>query len=254
MSRRHKSRHRAHTPAPGQPELGLVSIPLLCCLLGAALFVYEYGGSAPTLTAEFLELEEQVAASAFTAHDLDEREHSAAEKLRLLKNAARLARIQQELALLAERHRNLQQEQLDLDHLEKLLAEIEAAQLVIAELKVQRDQVIAARRSLFNDYTGPYVLVECVANAIVVYPGAQRIVLSDLTEHKAALLQQIDTVGYVAIAVRPGGWTRDSFDAAKQIIYGHIETVRQSGGRIISRTDFPLQPAEPIGPYLPRSS
>ncbi|MCF3650771.1 hypothetical protein [Synoicihabitans lomoniglobus] len=254
MSRRHKSRHRARTPAPGQPELGLVSIPLLCCLLGAALFVYEYGGSAPTLTKEFLALEEQVAASAFTAHDLDTREQSAAEKLRLLQNAARLARIQAELAQLAARHRDLQQEQLDLDRLEKLLAEIEAARLRIAELEVQRNKVIAERRSLFDNYTGPYVLVECVDNAIIVYPGAQRISLNDLPAHQAALLEQIDEFGYVAIAVRPGGWTRDSFDAAKQLIYAHLDAVRQSTGREIARTDFPIKAAEPIGPYLPRSS
>ncbi|MCC5023941.1 MAG: hypothetical protein J6386_14660 [Candidatus Synoicihabitans palmerolidicus] len=253
MSNRRKSHSRAAPAAPDQPELGLVSIPLLCCLLGAALFVYEYGGSKPTLTHEFLELEERVASSAYTAHTLDEREQTAVEKLRLLEAAARLARLQDELAALLRRHAQLEAQQQDLIALERLVAEIAATRLRIQDLQLQRDKVIAARRSVFAGYTGPYLLIECVAGEIIVHLEGQHLSLEQLAKGPASLLAAIDAVGYVAIAVRPGGWQNDSFEAAQKLIYGHIEAVRAGTGRQIFRTDFPLDTDEPIGPYLPPS-
>ena len=246
-------KRKAVEAAPSLPEIGLVSIPVLCCLLGAALFVYEYGGREATLTAEFIELEEAVAASAYEASTIDDRQQTAAEKLRLLEQAARLARIQDELAALAEKHALLEAQLQDLTELEKLLAELESTRLRIEDLRVQRDKMIAERQSLFGGYSGTYVLVECVADAIVVYPDARRITLDELPEEREWLLGEIDAKGYVAIAVRPSGWYGNSFDAAKQLIYRHIDTVQTSSGRTIARTDFPLNADESLGPYLPVS-
>ena len=252
MTRRRK--HRAAHPgaqAPAQPDIGLVSIPLLCCLLGAALFVYEFGGSAPTLTNEFIRLEESVAASAFNAFKIDEREKAAAAKLQRLEQAARLARIRREIEALLARHTALEEQKQDLDRLETLLAEIEAARLRLDELELQKQKAIVARQSLFGGYTGQYVLVECLAGEVIVHPSERRISLNALTAQRDWLLGEIDRVGYVAIAVRPGGWTRDSFETAKGLIQEHIESQRLNHGRAIAHTDFPLHADEAIGPYLP---
>ncbi len=255
MTRRRKHR-AAHpgTPTPAQPEIGLVSIPLLCCLLGAALFVYEFGGNKPTLTNEFLALEEAVAASAFDAYRLDEREREAAEKLRRLQNAARLARLQDEIAALLARHRTLEAQQQDLDRLEKLLADIAAARQRLAELDRAEDRARAARSSLFGGYTGQYVLIECLAGEIIVHPANRRIPISQLYEHRDWLLGEIDRLGYVAIAVRPGGWVRDSFAEIKPLVQNHITDRRAADGRSIAHTDFPLEEDAPIAPYLPPTS
>lgn len=252
MTRRRK--HRAAHPgtqAPAQPDIGLVSIPLLCCLLGAALFVYEFGGSEPTLTNEFIRLEEAVAASAFDAFQIDERQDLATAKLNRLDQAARLARIEDEIQILLARHAALDAQKQDLDRLETLLADIAAAQLRLDELELQKQKVIVARQSLFGGYTGQYVLVECIAGEVIVHPGEQRIATAALAAQSDWLLREIDRVGYVAIAVRPGGWTQDSFASAKDLIQTHIESRRRDEGRVIAHTDFPLHADEAIGPYLP---
>ncbi len=252
MTRRRKHR-RAHpgTPAPAQPEIGMVSIPLLCCLLGAALFVYEFGGNKPTLTNEFLALEEAVAASSFAAYQIDEREQDAAEKLRRLQNAARLAELQDEIAALLARYAAMQAQQQDLDRLEKLLAEIEAHRARLAQLEREEDRARAARESLFGGYAGQYVLIECLAGEIVVHPGDRRIALRDLYAERDWLLSEIDRLGYVAIAVRPSGWTRDSFAEIKPLVQTHINEARAQDGRAIAHTDFPLEDEASIRPYLP---
>ncbi|WP_221029441.1 hypothetical protein [Actomonas aquatica] len=251
MTRRRKHRSAHPGPAaPSQPEIGLVSIPLLCCLLGAALFVYEFGGNKPTLTNEFLALEEAVAASAYTAYQLDEREQSAAEKLRRLQNAARLAALQDEVTALLEQHARLEAQQQDLDRLEKLLAEIEAAQIQLTDLQRQRDQSRAATTSLFGGYNGQYVLIECLAGEIIVHPQQRRIPLRDFYAHRDWLLGEIDRLGYVAIAVRPQAWTQDSFAEIKPLVQTHL-AARRAAGQTIAHTDFPLKNDAPITPYLP---
>jgi chromosome segregation ATPase len=136
-----------------------VSIPLLCCLLGAALYVYEYGGTEPTLTTEFLALEEDVAASSYDAAQLDQREQEAATRLRALLAAARLANLDETLAELRERFGKLQQQESDLQRLQELLEQIAAAEIEVANLERQREERERQRLSLFSGYDGPYVLV-----------------------------------------------------------------------------------------------
>ena len=92
---------------------------------------------------------------------------------------------------------------------------------------------------------------DCVNRRIAEASSERRISLNALTEQRDWLLGEIDRVGYVAIAVRPGGWTRDSFETAKGLIQEHIESQRLNHGRVIAHTDFPLHADEAIGPYLP---
>jgi hypothetical protein len=238
-----------HDHSRSRPDIGLVSLPVLCCLLGAALFVYEYGGSEPTLTREFLELEARMQDDGDLAETLASRAAAAAADLRLLAQAARLVRVEQELATLTRRNDALKEESRLLAAWEVQAREMEEARLEATRLREELDTALTATERLFGGYQGEFVLVECVADAIVVHPAGRRIPLAELSARRDTLLREIDRTGYVAIAVRPSGWGDRSFNPVRALIRRHLEA--ESG---IRWTEFPLPSDESIEPYLPRRS
>lgn len=237
-----------------RPDIGLVSLPVLCCLLGAALFVYEYGGSEPTLTREFLELEARLQADANAAESLRDRVAAADTDLHLLAQAARWVREEQQLATLTRRQDELTGEAQLLAALAAQAEELAEAREAATQLRLELASALTATERLFGGYQGEFVLVECVANAIVVHPAGRRIPLAELPTQSEALLAEIDRTGYVAIAVRPSGWRDRSFDQVRALIRPHLEAQAGPTDEKIRWTEFPLPAAESIAPYLPRSS
>ena len=236
------------------PDIGLVSLPVLCCLLGAALFVYEYGGSEPTLTREFLELESRLIVDATTAQTLNDRAHEADENLQLLAQAARLVREEQALATLTRQHEQLAGQAQLLAALETQVEELADARDEANKLRSEQAATLTAVELLFGGYQGEFVLVECIAEAIIIHPGGRRISLAELQEESVGLLREIDRTGYVAIAVRPAGWRDQSFDQVREIIRTHLDAQSTPSEDGIRWTEFPLQAAESIEPYFPRRS
>lgn len=233
------------------PDIGLVSLPVLCCLLGAALYVYEYGGSEPTLTREFLELETRLIANATTTQDLDDRADDAEQKLKLLTQAARLVREEQHLATLTRQHEELAAQAQLLDALDTQTQELTEAREQATALRSEQAATLTAAELLFGGYRGEFVLVECVGQGIVVHPSGRQIALAALPDEKESLLREIDRTGYVAIAVRPTGWRDRSFDQVRSMIRTHLDAQTE---RRIRWTEFPLRADEPIEPYYPRRS
>ncbi len=238
----------------GGPDIGLVSLPVLCCLLGAALFVYEYGGSEPTLTQEFLELESRLAVDATTTADVQDRAETADAKLQLLAQAATLVREEQQLATLTRQHTQLRGQAQLLAALEAQTQELADARDEATRLRSEQTAAFTAAELLFGGYRGDFVLVECIAEAIIIHPVGRRIPLGELTAASDALLREIDRTGYVAIAVRPDGWRDRSFDQVRELIRTHLDAQTTQPDQRIHWTEFPLQADESIAPYLPRHS
>ncbi len=236
----------------GGPDIGLVSLPVLCCLLGAALFVYEYGGTEPTLTQEFLELESRLAIDATTAQSLQDRADDAEANLQLLAQAAKLVREEQQLATLTQRHDQLVEQAHLLAAFEAQSRELEDARNEVTQLRAEKSNALTATGHLFGGYQGEFVLVECIAEAIVIHPRGRRIPLAELPTQSDALLREIDRTGYVAIAVRPDGWGDQSFYQVREIIRTHLDAKTAPPGQGIQWTEFPLLGDESIKPYFPR--
>lgn len=236
------------------PDIGLVSLPVLCCLLGAALYVYEYGGSEPTLTREFLELESRLMIDATTAQTLHDRVDTADANLQLLVQAAALVREEQELATLTRRHDELAEQARLLAALETQTQELTEARNAVSELQAEQAATLTATELLFGGYRGEFVLLECVAEAVIIHPVGRRIPLAELAQERDGLLAAIDRTGYVAIAVRPAGWRDQSFDQVRAMIRAHLAAQLNPSEQGIRWTEFPLQTGEPIEPYFPRSS
>jgi hypothetical protein len=236
------------------PDIGLVSLPVLCCLLGAALFVYEYGGSEPTLTREFLELESRLIDDATTAQVLADRADEAEATLQLLAQAAKLVRAEQELATLTRQHAQLAEQAQLLASLEDQAPELAEARDEAIKLRAAQAAAFTPAELLFGGYRGDFVLVECIAEAIIIHPIGRRISLAELSEESVTLLREIDRMGYVAIAVRPDGWRDQSFDQVREIIRNHLATQTAQPEQSIRWTEFPLQTDESIEPYFPRRS
>lgn len=239
---------------PLGPDIGLVSLPVLCCLLGAALFVYEYGGSEPTLTQEFLDLEARLIEDAALAEILEERTAAADARLQLLAQAAHLVREEQELATLTRRKDQLAEQARLLTALETRRRELETARDEAAGLRAEQATAATPAELLFGGYRGDFVLVECIADAIILHPDGRHIPLAELPEARAALLQKIDRTGHVAIAVRPGGWRDGSFDQVRELVRTPWGETDPAAPPRIRWAEFPLHADESIKPYLPRRS
>lgn len=239
---------------PGQPDIGLVSLPVLCCLLGAALFVYEYGGHEPTLTHEFAELEQAVATSRVTAETLTAQTRATAAQLALVEDSLAYLREQRALAALVDREQTLSAQRDLLDALARQAPDLAALKREAERLQAAQADRLAAAHTLFGGYNGHYVLLECVADAVRVFPGNRRIPLADFPAALPALLQEISACGYVAIAARADGWRERSFEPVRQQLYRALDALPVPAGTVaVRRTDFPLRTDEPIEPYLPNA-
>ena len=107
-------------------------------------------------------------------------------------------------------------------------------------------------RRLQGRYGGRYVLIECVADAVVVYPGAQRLPAAMDAAQFDALIQRIDAAGFVAFAVRPSGWFKDSLDTVRPRVLKALAERQAGTQRRIGRTTLPLTADESIDDLLPR--
>jgi len=99
---------------------------------------------------------------------------------------------------------------------------------------------------LRGEYQGPYVLLECFQGYATVYPGAWRISDSPHEAEWQKLMNQIIKTGFVAIVVRPSGWTNGAYDKLQKRIFAQL-----GPSSTVGRVTFPLRVDDSIKPYLP---
>ncbi|MFP4057914.1 MAG: hypothetical protein ACLF0G_13690 [Candidatus Brocadiia bacterium] len=112
----------------------------------------------------------------------------------------------------------------------------------------------AGGNPLGGRHKGPYVLIECLEDAIVVHEAGQqprRLELEKLEDEMESLVRRAQGAGFVALAVRAKAFGKPFARV--------FEPIRQKakdgeGRRRFGYTYFPLQGQEPIAPYLPPRS
>jgi len=237
--------------ASALPDIGLISIPVLCCLLGAAFFVYVFGGQNAPWNRPLLELQAAMTETATATSVLEEREEAALGRALLLKRAQEIRRLEEEMAQLARLREDLTLQVADVAELARLQLELERLREQLAQLELAERRLREQRIPVFRNHTDSYILVECLRDEIVVHPTGRHIGMFEFTEQQAWLCDQIDANGYVAFAVRPGGWTDNSFDRVSTAVYDHLASRVEAGHPPVRRVEFPLAESDSIIPYLP---
>lgn len=137
-----------------------------------------------------------------------------------------------------------------LESLRKALADATRIQQALDARRAEESRT-ATSRQMLGDYRGPYVLIECVEGASIVYPGKERIALKPPQAQVDALVAKIVEAGFVVFVVRPAGWYGDSYDDLRPTIYKALANVKTPDGKPIGRSTFPLEASESIKEYLP---
>lgn len=114
---------------------------------------------------------------------------------------------------------------------------------------------------IVGDFKGSYILIECVKDAVVVYPFKTRIACNAKNESKRAkdefernlkfLLNHIVETGFVVFVVRPAGWFENSYDSLYPPVTKQLAALEARGGKHVGVCKFPLADTEAIGPFLP---
>ena len=240
--------------ANGLLNLDILALSLLCCLLASVVgfLVLNEHRDPPPLTdplanpQAWLEIREQAAQLGAQLADVEHDRNGILSRIQLaaLNRDNRALRAQIELT--SERDR--------------LLVVIRAAREEVRKLQqdvreLEKNRAAPNRgaevRRLLGEYVGPYVLIECVENAAIVYPGRWRIPMEPSEPEIDRLVKQVSDAGFVAFVVRPQGWYMNSFDKLKELL---TKQLQQAGRKDVSRTILPLESAESIENYLPRES
>jgi hypothetical protein len=247
-------------------NLDILALSLLCCLLASVVGVLVLSGEEVRaeenrLTEErrraeerkrrdeqeriFNELHQQTARIQVDVEEVEHSREAIVAKLnyavlergnRALKS--RSAEIQQKISLI----RRLATAKVESQRLAKELEKKE---------KVATTTLTPEARRMLGEYKGRYVLVECVEDAAIIYPGQERVAIKPSKAQVERLLNQITKAGFVAFVVRPSGWYDNSYDKLKAIIYAELDKIEKEGERTVGRSSFPLDTVEPIANYLP---
>ena len=106
--------------------------------------------------------------------------------------------------------------------------------------------------NVFGSYHGAYVLVECVRDRVIIYPGRERLGTQPSRGEIAALVGRIQQAGFVLFVVRPSGWFDNSFDKVHGLVSQGLDQAQTSGGKLIGRAILPLEESAPLTQYLPQ--
>ncbi|HEY6182742.1 MAG TPA: hypothetical protein VIW67_10875 [Terriglobales bacterium] len=235
-------------------NLDVLALSLLCCLLASVVGVLVLGGQARGGTSTEGDQDNPVVWT--TLHDQTTKLYSRVQEVRRSRedilNKINFSALERENLVMESRIRDIQ-EKLNLAN------KVRAAKAEIARLKKESDDLEKKRtspltpqaRRMLGEYKGPYVLIECVEDAALVYPGKQRIEMNSSSDQIDQLLHQVSATGFVAFVVRPEGWFDNSFDKLQKLIYEKLDTVERNTGKYIGRSTFPITSDDPITNYIP---
>jgi hypothetical protein len=235
-------------------NLDVLALSLLCCLLASVVGVLVLGGEAaaqvpveskPDNQEIWTSLHEQSTKLFVRVQEVERSRDAIVDKL----NHSLLER---ENLVLESRVTEIQAKF-------ELLNKIRTAKSEIARLlkdfedeeKTNNAALTPEARRILGEYKGPYVLIECVEDAAVVYPGRQRIEMKPSNVQTDQLLHQITNAGFVAFVVRPDGWYDNSFDNLRKVIYEKLDKIEKDTGKYVGRSTFPLTSTDPITNYFP---
>ena len=247
-------------------NLDILALSLLCCLLASVVGVLVLSGEEVRAEENRVAEEKRRAEGKSGRNEQErifnelyqqtERIHIAAQEV---EDSRKAVVTKLNYAILERDNRALKSRSTELHQklsLRKRLTDAKAESLRLAKELEEQEKSRNARltpevRRMLGEYQGGYVLLECVEDAAIIYPGKGKIGTKPSREQVEKLLNQISKAGFVVFVVRPSGWYNDSYDKLKAIIYAELDKIDNQGERTIGRSTFPLDAAESIANYLP---
>lgn len=246
----------AHSRA-GLLSLDILALSLMCCLLASVVGVLVLGGEEAARAAAENQQEGVRIWSDFRH-----------ETARLSVQVGEVERSREDIvnklnqSLLERENLDLESRAQDIQQRIGLINRIQAAKAETARLTKELEDEAKTRhpvltpeaKRMLGEYKGPYVLLECVEDGAVVYPGKVRVSMKPSKEEAAKLLSQIIKAGFVAFVVRPAGWYGNSYDKLRTLIYEELDKTEKETGKYVGRSTFPLDSGISITNYLPAES
>jgi len=138
--------------------------------------------------------------------------------------------------------------------IEKARQEIAAINERIAKLEVPKSDTTLG---LIGSYKGPYVLVECIDKAVLVYlpkrdnpeKPDRRIAMDAPKADIDWLLGEVPRVGCVVLVARPDGWFNNSYRKFNGLFRDYLEN-RPEGEKAFKFASFPTEATEPIANFV----
>jgi hypothetical protein len=242
-------------------NLDVLALSLLCCLLASVVGVLVLGGEpGPKVAAEsekdkpesnendplvWAALQEQTAKLYAHLQEVERSRETITSKLNY--------------SILERQNIELKSRIKEIEDKLDLIGKINAVKLEIERLSQELDEqaekldvhLTPQARRMLGEYKGPYVLIECIENGAIVYPGKQRIEMSPSNEQADQLVKQIANTGFVAFVVRPNGWYDNSYDKLQTIIYHRLDQFEKNTGKYVGRSAFPITSGDSITNYIP---
>jgi hypothetical protein len=235
-------------------DFGFTAMIILCCLLCAAVLIVVDG------EAKLDDRIERLTERGHCVRQLVERFHVVQTSWnRLGEQSDQLSRFRLKIDGLDVLQGERQRELVGLLAIEKLQKTLTAINRETADIETRINTVselvdlrrIRSQRMFIGDHIGAYVLLECRETGVRVYPAGRDLPDNPSETQWQWLCSEIKKTGFLALAVRPGGWYNQSFDAYRKRIYDYVRQIEENEGRRIGHTNFPIGNDEPIEPYLP---
>jgi hypothetical protein len=132
--------------------------------------------------------------------------------------------------------------------LEDIEKEIEKLKTLIKELEMKIQETLEDEWSgPFPQFKGSYILLECDAEGVTVYPGRKCIANDDLDRQTEWLRSKIKRVGAAALVVRPSGF-EESYSRFYAVLT-KLAGQEEAKGNTIVLSFWPIEEDESIDKY-----
>jgi hypothetical protein len=247
-------------------DIGLMAMPVFCCLLAAILILILSSGSGhrPPLAPEKVrELLARITQARLVIAQSDLAQHAVSNRLDLAeyRHATKKleAELEEKLLQAAKLSNQVSQAQIVQGRLEEkqrqaqtTQADVEAARSRIQELE---SRIKAATTNdaigLFGTYRGSLVLVECDSQGAMIHPSGRRLTATAPERELDSVIDDIKRAGFVAIVARPDGFTK-SYDRFHRLILDRLEDLNRLRSTPIGFCAFPLTDDASIAAFLPK--
>ena len=247
-------------------DIGLLAMPVFCCLLGAMLILMLNNGSGapPPLALERIrellacitQARFAIAQSGVVQSVVSNRIDFAEYRNANVKLDAKIEERRREAAKLSNQVSQAQVIQGRLEEKQRQAktteADVEAARSRIEDLEARaKASKTNDAIGLFGNYRGSLVLLECDRDGATVHPSGQRIAADAPERELDSVITEIERAGFVALVARPDGFEK-SYGRFRQVIFNRVDDLNRRRKTPIGLCMFPLTDDASITAFLPK--
>jgi len=247
-------------------DIGLLAMPVFCCLLGAILILIltNGSGSRPPLEPEKIrellsritQARMAIAQSGVTRHivlnRLDFAEYRNANK----KLDEQIEEKRREAAALSN---EVSQAQIVQGRLEEKQRQAQTTEADVASARARLEELEARTKAaktndalgLFGSYRGSLVLLECDRQGATIHPSGRRIAVDAPDREFDSVASEIDGAGFVALVARPDGFAK-SYGHFRQLVMNRMDDLNRRRTAPVGFCAFPLTDDAPVSAFLPK--